>query len=528
MNWFRSLFTLLGLAIVAAVAWYYYNNYIEEGGDYGENALSERISDSPAASGDESRPPAAAPINYPLGAVEGEVILHFRTTKDYKAYLARLAAAGAPPLGQIDELMAVRVSEGAFRAVPTDGYEREASFSYRIQRPPEPVEIAPEAMASLQAYSMSAGNIVGGLVDGGDGAGVLVGILDSGIVAHAQFDETYIVNIDLVGGGVDGSGAEHGTSVASIISGSEGIAPAAELFVVRVLDDEGAGSSYDVAMGIIQAVDMGVDVLNMSIGVYQDSQILRDAISYARQKDVIMVAAAGNDGYAQLPFPAAYPGVISVTAIDAKGQQALFPNQSDSIDFAAPGVGILTAAQDEGTTLFSGTSAAAPFVTGTLAALLSMNEELGPQQTVELLKRFLNEAGKAGPDPIYGGGIMDWDRLRERRQAGLLDLAVADVHLDRDALPGTMMPIEVTVQNRGTAWLASAELEVMLGDEEPMAFTVGSLSPGQITTREVFTQVPSAGTEDVLRVTARVLPPDINRDIRLNNNLKAVTYRPKN
>ncbi|MEM1222198.1 MAG: S8 family serine peptidase [Verrucomicrobiota bacterium] len=530
MNWLRFLFTLLGLIIVGIVGWYYYDQHvISNPSDSSDKVATEPKNEKKSETADfpELVDPSLF-IQFPDGAIRDELVIHFRDRADYLKYLAALAGAGYPPIGQIDELLAVRISTDSLKAVDPVLFESERSFSYLIERPPAPVEIAPEAFASLQAYGQSARSIVGGLVDGGDGAGILVGILDSGIVPHAQFDDTYIVNIDIAGGGVAGPGAQHGTSVASIISGSEGIAPEAELFVVRVLDDQGLGTSYDVAQGIIQAVDMGVDVLNMSLGVYQDVQILRDAISYANQQGVILVAAAGNDAYAQLPFPAAYPSVLSVTAVDAKGQQALFPNQSKSIDFAAPGVGIVTANEEGGTIPFSGTSAAAPFVSGTLAAMLSANTNMSSQQAVQLLQRYLNEAGSSGPDPVYGAGLIDWDRLRERGQPGLLDVAVADIHLASDATPGTMMPIEVTVQNRGTSWLASADLEVILGEDEPMAFTVGSLSPGQITSRKVFTQVPSLGSDETLQIAARVLPPEVESDIRLQNNLKAVTYRPRN
>ncbi|MDP4693873.1 MAG: S8 family serine peptidase, partial [Opitutales bacterium] len=373
---------------------------------------------------------------------------------------------------------------------------------------------------------LTARQIAGGPVDG-DGSGVIVGILDSGIQAHAQFDDVYIVHIDLAGGGVDGAGAAHGTSVASIITGSEGIAPAAELFVVRVLNDEGMGNSYHLAEGIVQATDMGVKIINMSLAVYQDSALLRQAVSYATQKGVILVAAAGNDGYDRMPYPAAYADVIAVTAIDANGRHAVFPNQSSEIDIAAPGVAVLTAKEDLGTTLFTGTSTAAPFVSGTLAAMLSADSDRTPKQTVELLKRYLNDAGAVGEDPAYGDGVIDWNRLRERGTTGILDLALADIYLDSAALPGTTMPIEVTVQNRGTKWSSDAVLEVMINDAEPVSFTVGSIGPGLTTTRKVYSEVPSKEGGETLSIAARVLPEKLESDVRLENNLKAVFFQAK-
>jgi subtilisin family serine protease len=469
--------------------------------------------------------PAVENLSFPNNAIEGELVVHFTKRSDYLAYLKALADAGLAPMGQIDELLVVRIPEAALLLANFGQYGARASYSYRVKRPAPPVEIAPETLAGLTAYGASARSITGRDF-AGTGMGVIVGILDSGIQANPQFDDVYIVHIDLAGGGVAGPGAAHGTSVASIITGSEGIAPEAELFVVRVLDDEGLGNSYHVAEGIVQAVDLGVKIINMSLGVYQDTPLLRQAVDYAQEHGVLMVAAAGNDGYDRMPYPAAYSEVLAVTAVDGSGQQARFPNQSQEIDFAAPGVGILTAKEDTGTTLFSGTSAAAPFISGTLAALISGDEALPPKEAVALLRRLLNDQGAPGADPVYGSGAVDWDRLRERATVGLLDVALADIHLQPDALPGTTMPVEVTVQNRGTRWFSDAQLEVFIGEAEPVRFTLGSLGPGQTTTRKVFTSIPPLDSEETLSLAARVLPEKMMDDVRLENNVKAVTFRP--
>ena len=469
--------------------------------------------------------PATWDVVFPEDAIPGEMVVHFTNRKDYQEYLRALTQAGLAPIGQIDELLVVRIGKDAMSGPNLGLYGGEGSFSYRVQRPLPPVAVAPEQYAQLRAFDESARSIVGGPVEG-DGSGVLVGILDSGIEAHPQFDDVYIVHIDLAGGGVAGLGAAHGTAVASIIAGSEGIAPAAELFVVRVLDDEGMGNSFHVAEGIVQAVDLGVDVLNMSLGVYQDTQLMREAIRYAEDNDVIMVAAAGNDGYTQMPYPAAYPQVLSVTAVDSVGRQALFPNQSSSIDFAAPGVGVLTAKENGGTMLFSGTSAAAPFVTGTLASILSSETERSHKEVVDLMRRTLDEAGAPGVDPVYGAGVVNWDRLRERDTATILDVALAEIYLPADALPGTTMPVEVIVQNRGTSWLTSSTLTVIVGEGEPVDFAIGTLGPGQTTTRKVYTQVPSIDSADSLNIAARVVTKEPLSDVRLENNTKAVFFRP--
>jgi hypothetical protein len=526
MKSYRIFFVLTALIIFGGVIGFYLS--MEHSSNSPAASAGQVSSEQPFFDFPEVELEAVADLvpELPAGAVPGEYIIHFNSRKDYLAYLAALRAAGHKPLSQIDGLMAVRIPETAVRAIDFGKYGARGSYSYTVKRPVPPVDIDPQALAGLRAYDRSALAIVAG-VPHGDGSGVIVGILDSGIEAHPQFDEVSIVKLDLAGGGVSGPGAAHGTSVASIITGKEGVAPHAELLVVRVLDDQGMGNSYHVAAGIVQAVDRGVQIINLSLGVYQDSLLLRQAVDYAHARGVIMVAAAGNDGYDRMPFPAAYDKVLSVTALDAKGSQAVFPNQSDKIDFAAPGIGIRTANEDEGTALFSGTSAAAPFVTGTLASLMSSENALSPDDAVQLLRRYLNDAGAPGPDPVYGAGVLDWDRLRERAIPDILDVAVAGIHLSPDTQPGTNMPIEVTVQNRGTKWFNTAQLEVLINDAEPVRFSIGTLGPGQITTRKVYAQVPSLNSDQPLNLAARVLPENLSEDVRLENNLQAVQFRPR-
>lgn len=505
---------------------------LPESEDQGSGIVMEKEAERTESSGlsddfpDAATSSKAAPeIPYPRGAVEGELVIHFDTREDYLNYLEALDGAGHAPLGRIDELLAVRISEEALLRLKADESGARAGYSYKVAQPAPPERVAPAELGRLLAYGTSARNIVGGIPQG-DGSGVQVGILDSGIDRHPQFDDVDIVKIDLVGGGVAGSGADHGTAVASILSGSEGIVPEAELIAVRVLDQEGLGNSFHVADGIVRSVDAGVDVINMSLGLYEDAPIVRQAVRYAADRDVLLVAAAGNDGFDRMPYPAAYPEVLSVTAVDAAGLQAGFPNQSEAIDFAAPGVGVEAALEDEGTRLFSGTSAAAPFVTGTLVSLMSGEAAMESTAAVALLQRTLNDAGAPGTDPLYGAGALDWQRLRERNTTDIVDLALADIHLDPKALPGTKMPVEVTVQNRGTKWLNQAQLDVLIDDADPVSFSIGTLGPGQISTRTVYTQVPS-DREARLDLAARVLPENIDEDVRIDNNIKAVNFQPK-
>ncbi|TVP80714.1 MAG: hypothetical protein EA353_03220 [Puniceicoccaceae bacterium] len=530
MKSIRSLLILLGLALLGGLLGY--NLATKE-----KTQQAESHPPVIARGEAEARPTRDLPemvqyeaaiepdLNFPPNAVRGELVVRFNSRSEYLDFLQALAEAGLQPLGQIDGLLAVRIPSSALLQARLGQYEAEAEYAYRVEQPPSPVQIAPEDLARLRAFDASARFITGEPLMG-DGRGVKIAILDSGIVAHPYLDGVEIVSLGLSGDRVDGAGASHGTSVASIIAGREGIAPAAELFVVRVLDEEGLGNSFHVAEGIVRAVDQGAQLINLSLGVYQDSPLLRQAVRYAHQQGVIMVAAAGNDGFDRLPFPAAYSEVLAVTAVDAGGQQALFPNQSKSIDFAAPGVGILAADEEGGMTLFSGTSAAAPFVTGSLASLLSGENPSTPHAAVELMRSYLNEQGAPGLDPVYGAGVLDWDRLRERSTPGITDVALADIYLPSNSIPGTNTPVEVIVQNRGTKWLSGAELEVFVGEAKPVSFTLGSLGPGQTTTRQVVVQVPSKESAAALEIVARVKPENLQEDVRLENNVKAVSFRP--
>ncbi len=464
-------------------------------------------------------------LSFPANAVPGERVIHFSNREDYLRYLDRLSASGLSTLGRIDAFLAVRISEDVLSRLNPAMYGGKENFSYKVEQPLPPAELNPELLVQLRAFGATARTIAGGLAEG-NGSGILVAVLDSGIQAHSYFDEVSIDSIDLTGKGISGPGSDHGTAVASILVGAEGIAPAADLLVIRVLDDQGIGTSFDVADGIVRAVDRGARLINLSLGVYQDVEVLQEAVRYAQSQGVVLIAAAGNDGYDYLPYPAAYSQVLSVTAVDGLRRQAVFPNQSSAIDFAAPGVGILTAGEEQGVRPFSGTSAAAPFVTGTLAVLLSSDSALSSPEAIQLLKRYLDDAGAAGVDPDYGGGLLNWDRLHERNTTDVSDLALADIYLPPDARSGTTMPIEVTVQNRGTRWLNAAKLKIKAGEPEPLEFTIGTLAPGQTTTRTIYRQLPTTQSGEALEIAAQVLPEDLDDDVRPENNVKAVLFKP--
>ncbi|MEM7535673.1 MAG: S8 family serine peptidase [Chloroflexota bacterium] len=174
-----------------------------------------------------------------------------------------------------------------------------------------------------------------------------------------------------------GSAQGHGTHVAGIIAK---IAPHSKILPVRVLDGAGRGEVYILAYAIRWAVDQGADVINISLGTGGSSFLLDDAVKYANDRGVLVVAAAGNDNSNEPSYPAAQTEVIGVTSVDANSQKAPFANFGEWVDMAAPGVGIvstLTTGQGSGYGSADGTSMSTPFV----SAAVALMREKSPRTT---------------------------------------------------------------------------------------------------------------------------------------------------
>ncbi|MCL4863502.1 MAG: S8 family serine peptidase [Caldilineaceae bacterium] len=207
------------------------------------------------------------------------------------------------------------------------------------------------------------------------GAGVQVAILDTGVdLDHPAFAGRLLAGWDMVADDPlpqdegSGLGWGHGTHVAGIIAR---VAPESKLIPLRVLDANGLGNTFTLAYAIEWATEQGADVINLSLGAEADSQVLRTAVQYALDRGVTIVAAGGNRGTNQRQFPAAYPGVIGVTAVDEANRKADFANYGAAwVDLAAPGVGITSTfvgPDGSGYASWSGTSMATAFVSGAAA-----------------------------------------------------------------------------------------------------------------------------------------------------------------
>ncbi|PYI51745.1 S8 family peptidase [Paenibacillus flagellatus] len=245
---------------------------------------------------------------------------------------------------------------------------------------------------------------------------VVVAVVDTGVdLNHPDLNGRTVEGINIVSpNSLPMDDVGHGTHVAGVISAlvnnREGVAGMSwynRVMPVKVLDETGAGSTYSVAQGIIWATDHGAKVINMSLGNYADAQFLHDAVRYAYDRDVVLIAASGNDNTERPGYPAAYPEVFAVAATDANNQKASFSNYGDYIDVAAPGVNIASTYPDNHYAALSGTSMASPHVTALAALIRSVNPLLTNEEVMDIMRRTANDIGDSGKDRYYGYGQID-------------------------------------------------------------------------------------------------------------------------
>ena len=277
------------------------------------------------------------------------------------------------------------------------------------------------------------------------GHAVTVAIVDTGAdLTHPDLVGSLWVNVDEVAGNgldddgngcvddvhgcdfADGDGSPvdghgHGTHVAGIVGaetnngiGVAGMGWGVRVMPVRVLDDAGSGGVWSVSEGIRYAADNGARVINLSLGGYSGGQGLQDAIRYAQGKGALVIAAAGNDNLSLPFYPAFYDGVVGVAATDNADQKAGFSNYGSFVDIAAPGVDIYsTMLRPVAYKEMSGTSMAAPMVSGLAALIWTRFPSVTASQVAAAIQNSAEDLGSAGWDAYFGWGrIHAADALR--------------------------------------------------------------------------------------------------------------------
>ena len=191
----------------------------------------------------------------------------------------------------------------------------------------------------------------------------------------------------------------HGTMVAGII---HRVAPEASLMPLKAFDANGNGNLYDIVEAIYYAVDNGANVINMSFSLNTFSPELMRAVNYAARKGVSCVASAGNTGEETLVFPASFGNTLGVAATNAAGELSSFSNWgSDLVTVSAPGENILTTFPGGGWALASGTSFAAPWISGAAAVFA---DKLGKKHNPGRADYYLSSNALSDTDPVSGSG----------------------------------------------------------------------------------------------------------------------------
>ena len=242
-----------------------------------------------------------------------------------------------------------------------------------------------------------------------------IGIIDTGVnTAHEFLSGARIELVDL-GVQANPSAQVHGTAIVSLLAGQDptrvgGLLPEAELIVADIFTRAGDDERADVAAllrGLDAMEQRDLRLVNLSLAGPDNSVVQAGIDRLVAERGMVLVAAAGNGGpHAPPAYPAAYEGVIAVTAVDNRGRIHSDAQRGDHIDLAAPGVGLLLATSISGARPQTGTSFATPHVTAAAALVLAREPELTPAQVALRLTDAARDLGAAGHDPIFGHGLL--------------------------------------------------------------------------------------------------------------------------
>ncbi|MFA7440259.1 MAG: S8 family peptidase [Sphingomonadaceae bacterium] len=381
--------------------------------------------------------------------------------------------------------------------------------------PPAPPEPTPRTNFDTEEYRRSGAAAATGALaawtKGIEGKGVTVGIIDTGIdTASPEFSgRIHSASRDVTGAGRPVTDADgHGTAVAAVLAASRndqgivGVAPAATLAVMRT-DRVGtcpdcAFGSADIATGVLEAVAAGARAINISLGG-GGSSTMDAAFAEAGRAGVVLVIGAGNDGAASIdPLPAAALSVagrttLVVGSVGPTGEISEFSNRAGAAAdswIAAPGEKVVTPGLNGQLFLYSGTSIAAPMVSGAIALLAQNFTNLSAEQLVDLVLRTARDAGAPGTDPVYGRGV--------------LDIAAAMAPVGATSIAGTPLPISLTANGAiGAAFgdgMARSLGQVGIADSYgrrywlPLGNTLRAAGPGRLAGRLAADTLVQAGT----------------------------------
>ncbi|MCK6445064.1 MAG: S8 family peptidase [Planctomycetes bacterium] len=384
-------------------------------------------------------------------------------------------------------------------------------------------------------------------------ANVTVAVIDTGETQHPDLDARQVAGFDFISDAAnaadgdgrdadptdegDGSGPTpsswHGTHVAGTIgaesdngTGVAGVTWAGGIMHLRVLGKTG-GTDFDIANAVLYAGNLAnasgttpgapVDVINMSLGGPGSNTTLRDAIDDVRTlSNVVVFAAAGNNNSTQLFYPASYPGVISVAAVDLNAAKAPYSNHNSTVDIAAPGGdtgvdlngdgyadGVLsTLLDDTGTSFvyafYQGTSMACPHAAGLAALMRAVDPNLTPAEIETILTTTATDLGAPGRDNNFGWGLVNAAAaVNSAAGGGVLAPALALGSTDVTLLPG-VDDATIVVTNVGNGLLAvdDPSVNTTSGGNWLAATRVVPANPTSTDTTGILIEVDRTGLAD--------------------------------
>jgi len=355
---------------------------------------------------------------------------------------------------------------------------------------------------------------------------VLVAVVDTGIdYYHPDLAANYVplgydwVNMDSDPWDDHGHGTHCAGIIAAVSNNSVGIAGLAQVRVMaeKVLDSSGGGTWDSMTNGIINATDSGADIISMSLGGYGDSELVHEAVKYAYDAGVLVIAAAGNDNTNMKLYPAGYDEVIAVAATDQYDNKAGFSNWGDWIELAAPGVDIYSTVP-WGYESWSGTSMATPHVSG-VAALVWSRYPSKTRDWVRLWLRYAaDDLGDPGFDAYYGYGRVNARKAVEQTPPDH-ELIAYEWRTPPYVKPGATGIINATILDFGEENETGVAVQ-LLANDAMVAFTIiDFLASGDSTTVSLAWN-PAA--EGLYNVTLYVVPVPDERSLENNGFSKSI------
>ncbi|PTL37487.1 S8 family peptidase [Alkalicoccus saliphilus] len=336
------------------------------------------------------------------GAEKKEYLIGFHTSPDEET----VNFAGGEVIREYDymDVLHVTLPEPA-----VNGLENNPNIAFIEENiEVQTAQTVPWGIDRLEAPSIHSSGLTG--------SGVSVAVLDTGIEA-SHSDLNVQGGESFVSGEPDpySDSNGHGTHVAGTVGaldnshGVLGVAPAADLYAVKVLGAEGGGTLDGIIAGIEWSIASDMDVINMSLGTPTHSQAMETASNNAADAGILVIAAAGNDGTNwfgsnTINYPARYDSVMAVGALDSNDNRASFSSVGNELEVMAPGADINSTYPGNSYASLNGTSMAAPHAAGAAALMMDNN----PSLSSEDVRSTLNEtADDLGSTFYYGNGVIN-------------------------------------------------------------------------------------------------------------------------